>query len=137
VRQLTQTKETIRGDASDSLYTHHAGVLSLLQSKPHLYPYFYESKVRSADDDARHPNLEAELKLAAESILALIEHAIVFKEEVDEASWTSCWLPYAKVRFALSPALKAFYDENWRWFAEDMRKELKTAGIVPPTEEGT
>ena len=128
--QLQQARETIQGDASNSLYTHHAGVMSILLGKPHLYPYFYQRKLRSADDDARYPNLEAEIKLAAESILTLLEHAVVFKREVQTEAWSSCWLPYARERFDLSPELRQFYDRNGHWFASDLHEELKAAKIV-------
>jgi hypothetical protein len=42
--QAVELKQTIRGDAHDSLYTHYAGLLTMLVQKPHPRPYFYEKR---------------------------------------------------------------------------------------------
>src|SRR5271166_2117835 len=99
--QALELKQTIRGDAHDSLYSHYAGVITMLAAKPYLHPYLYDNKP-IGEGDPQHPNLRQEMDLVSESILALIEHAVMYRKELPDDAWNNCWLPYARERFKTS-----------------------------------
>jgi hypothetical protein len=134
--QLREVKETIQGDAQDSLYTHYLGVLSMLAQKPHLYPYFYENK--TANVDAHHPNLRQEVALMSEVILGLVEHSVMFKQAVPGKAWDHCWRPYAKERFKASSELSQFFEKNKSWYAKDLSEVLQDSGVLnqSPANDG-
>jgi hypothetical protein len=131
--QLRRVKETIQADAQDSLYGRYQGLLAMLADKPHLYPYLYEKKWPVvADPD--HPHLRAELALACEAVLAVLEHAAMFENEVPGAAFGECWKPYADVRMKASVVLQKFYDKNRGIYASALRQHLDCAGSAPQPE---
>ena len=131
--QLKGVKQTIQADAQDSLYGRYQGLLAMLAAKPHLYPYLYEKKwpvVAESD----HPHLGAEVALACEAILALLEHAAMFEEDVPGAAVAECWRPYADARLKASPALHEFYDRNRAIYAAVLSSYLDGDRAASPPQ---
>jgi hypothetical protein len=52
-RQLKQVERTIRGDVSERLTAGSIEILKLLAAKPESYPYFYNEKPLTQDDQNR------------------------------------------------------------------------------------
>jgi hypothetical protein len=131
--QLRRVKQTIQADAQDSLYGRYQGLLALLADRPYLYSYLYEKKwpVVSGSD---HPHLRAELALACEAILGLLEHAALFEEDVPDAAFGECWRPYADARMEESVALQKFYERNRHIYAAALRRYLDRDRSAPPTQ---
>jgi hypothetical protein len=127
--QALELKQTIRGDAHDSLYSHYAGVITMLAAKPYLHPYLYDNKP-IGEGDPEHPNLRQEMDLVSESILALIEHAVMYRKELPDDAWNNCWLPYARERFKTSGELSRFFDANKHWYAKSLRDVFENCPAI-------
>jgi hypothetical protein len=124
--QALELKQTIRGDAHDSLYTHYAGLLTMLVQRPYLHPYLYENKL-VAEDDRQHPNLRQEMDLMSEAILGLIEHAVMLRHDLPGDAWNECWLPYGNERFRTSRELCRYFEINRHWYAKAIRDAFENS----------
>jgi hypothetical protein len=96
--QAAELRTTITDDAIRTLYSQYTELLSLLHTKPHLYPYVYHNTVLSESDIQDHPTLRAEINLICEALLALIEHALMYNRRLPHDAWNNCWKRYAEER---------------------------------------
>jgi hypothetical protein len=131
--QLRRVKQTIEAEGQDSLYGRYQGLLALLADRPYLYPYLYEKKWPVVSD-SDHPHLRAELALACEAILGLLEHAALFDEDVPDAALGECWRSYGYARMKESVALQEFYDRNRNIYAPALRRYLARDRSAPPPQ---
>src|SRR5260221_13632294 len=88
--QAAELKITIADEALNTLYNQYSEMLSLLCTKPHLYPYIYGDAELSERDIQEHPTLRAEINLICETILALIEHSLMFNRKLSRDAWNNC-----------------------------------------------
>jgi hypothetical protein len=118
------------------LYNQYTDLLSLLQTKPHLYPYVYNNAVISEKDIQQYPTLRAETNIICETVLALIEHALMFNDRrLPNDAWNNCWRPYAEERFMKSKELRQFFKGNEGWYAQSLRYFYATIQPSFPVDE--
>lgn len=113
--QAAELRTTITDDALNTLYKQYTEMLSLLYTKPELYPYVYSNAVLS------DPALRAEMNLICEALLALIEHALMYDRRLPHDAWNNCWKPFAIERFRKSKELCKFFEDNKCWYAQSLK----------------
>lgn len=120
IYQVFEVARGIRGVTHDSLYGHYNDVCRMFFEKPYLRPYFYENRPYTGRDP-EHPYLKEEIEAVSEAICGVIEHAVIQRANLGDASWTGCWMPYARERLERSSELRSFFDPNKGWYTEEMR----------------
>jgi hypothetical protein len=119
--QAAELKTTITDDALNTLYSQYTELLSLLHTKPYTYPYVYMNADLSEGVIQDHPTLRAEMNLICETLLALIEHALMYNRRLPHDAWNNCWRPYAEERFTTSKELCKFFEKNEHWYAQSLK----------------
>ena len=61
------------------------------------------------------------MNLVCESLLALIEHALMYDRTLPDDAWNNCWRPYAVERFNKSKELRKFFQANKCWYAQSLK----------------
>ena len=123
--QLIVLRRNIEGATQDRLYAHYTEICKLFLEKPYLRPYFYNNEPMPDSNPADHPALTQEIDVMSETILGLIEHAVVQHANLPSDSWSHCWQPYAVERVLKSQTVRKFYEDNKDWYAEALRKQIK------------
>jgi hypothetical protein len=133
--QAAEIRTTITDDALNTLYNQYTELLSLLHTKPHLYPYVYNNAALSEKDIQEYPALRAEMNIICETVLALIEHALMYDRRLPNDAWNNCWRPYAEERFMKSKELRQFFKGNESWYAQSLRDFYATIQPNFPVDE--
>jgi hypothetical protein len=123
IYQIFEIARGIRGVTHDSLYGHYNEVCRIFIEKPYLRPYFYENATYQGPDP-QHPYLREEIDATSEAICGVIEHAVIQRGNLGDASWSGCWMPYARERLQRSPELRKFFDPNKDWYTHAMRSAM-------------
>ncbi|MGH6926319.1 MAG: hypothetical protein ACRED5_21530 [Propylenella sp.] len=118
--QVTQINRSIKGATQDRVYAHYTEICKIFLQKPYLRPYFYENK-ELLEDDPRYPHLRSEIDFMSETILGLIEHAVLQQGNLPPDCWENCWLPYANERLRMSAEIKKFFAPNTDWYTDALR----------------
>jgi hypothetical protein len=122
--QLTNLRRSIQGATQDRLYAHYTEICKLFLEKPYLRPFFYDNENKPASSPRDHPALSAEIDAMSEMILGLIEHTVVQHVNLPPDSWEHCWYPYARERVKKSQIIKKFYEENKKWYAGALHRQI-------------
>jgi hypothetical protein len=109
----------------DRMYAHYTEICKLFMAKPYLRPYFYDQAVLSGPSQ-EYPQLRSEIDFMSETILGLIEHAVMQRKHMPKDSWEHCWLPYAKERVSKSAELAQFFAPNAGWYTHKLCEVMNT-----------
>ena len=123
--QLIVLRRNVEGATQDRLYAHYTEICKLFIANPHLRPYFYNSEPAPDANPTDRPALRHEIDAMSETILGLIEHAVVQHANLPSDSWSHCWQPYAVERVLKSEPVRKFYKENKDWYAATLRKQIE------------
>lgn len=133
--QAAELRTTITDDALNTLYNQYTDLLSLLGNKPNLYHHVYNNAVLSDRDIEKNPTLRAEMNLICETLLALIEHALMYDRRLPDDAWNNCWKPYAEERLMKSKELRQFFKANESWYAQSLKDFYATIQHKLPVDE--
>ena len=92
---IIDLRRNVQGSTQDRLYAQYTEICKLFVDKPHLRPYFYDNEPKPIVCPADRPSLGGEIDAMSETILGLIERAIVQHANLPRDSWRNCWQPYA------------------------------------------
>ena len=123
--QLIVLRRNVQGSTQDRLYAQYTEICKLFLDRPYLRPYFYDNEPKPGSCPPDHPSLSGEIDAMSETILGLIEHAIVQHANLPGDSWKNCWQPYAIERVKKSQTIRKFYEENNHWYAKALRKQIE------------
>src|ERR1044071_4336785 len=135
--QLWFLRRNLLGATQDRLYAQYTEICKLFMQYPELRPYFYQYE--SDPGASVHPTAPgptgqpesaqreaARVAFMCETILGLVEHAVLQKDNVPKDAWDRCWRPYALERVEQSDALEKFIDPNAHWYSLKMCEEMKS-----------
>ena len=123
--QIWAVRRTLRSNTHDRLYVQYLKILDAILRSPRLYSYFYESTRLAPNAE---PTLRAEVQIICEQFCVLFEHADIEKGNLLDKNWDECWQLYILERFAKSPELAQFFEDNRGWYTLSMQKLYDESG---------
>jgi hypothetical protein len=82
---------------------------------------FYYASVAIKPDELGNEQIRQEVETMCELVTGLLEHAALQKVNLPSTYWEQCWKQFTKERYRLSPALRAFWQQNRHWYAKEFR----------------
>ena len=131
IYQVWKLRNSLEGATQDRLYAHYTEICKLFIAHPELRPYFYEQSEAITPERAVTPEQaqasdETRVAFMCETILGLVEHAVLQKKNLPGDAWKHCWRPYAIERLEQSKALEKFFQPNAHWYSHRMCKEMQS-----------
>jgi hypothetical protein len=110
--QVRAVQRTVRSDTNARFCEQSLTIMSFIADRPHLYPYFYDSKQLGEDDPYRVDVLCLAEMMANYADLVLGNLSDVEKSVRDR--WTS----YVRGSISSSPVLTSFIAERQSWYSK-------------------